>query len=229
MWRSRFVAPSVVSEPTITGRRTERITMTTPTCAIPKAFSLAATWPIASMNRPVMQPTGMESPSDLRLAKGFNLGIALTVALAFATSPALAVSKPSFSDYPIKQIYNGRGAMPILSTKEARAYRTALREGSRQTTNFAGHYRFVTGGCGTSCQEGAVVDRISGHVTFVPFSVCCTEKPYTKGFEEIKFRSDSQLVVFTGLINQKKPDAEHYYMFDGNTFNFVSSVPITSH
>ena len=47
--------------------------------------------------------------------------------------------RPKFSDFPVKDIYRGEPARPII-TKEFRTVRTAIRKGADSDVEFAGHY-----------------------------------------------------------------------------------------
>jgi hypothetical protein len=86
-----------------------------------------------------------------------------------ASFPAAAQRTPLFRDFPTGGIFAGRHSEPDLSSREAYNFRTRLREAAQEDVNFAGHYRVAIWGCGTSCVHGAVVDVISGHVTFFHF------------------------------------------------------------
>jgi hypothetical protein len=43
-------------------------------------------------------------------------------------------------------------------------YQTRLREGAKKGPNFAGYFTLVSWGCGSSCQEWAVIDARTGRV-----------------------------------------------------------------
>lgn len=66
----------------------------------------------------------------------------------------------------------------------ARRYQTALRKGTSAGANFAGHYALVSWGCGTACQQSAIVDVITGRIYPGPMS--------SSGYG---FRLDSRLLV----------------------------------
>jgi hypothetical protein len=82
--------------------------------------------------------------------------------------PQVAISaSPDYDQYREEKIFKGKPAEPNLAThKDARMYRTVLKEQSRKGPNFAGHYTIVRIGCGTSCAKIAVVDAETGHVYF---------------------------------------------------------------
>lgn len=145
--------------------------------------------------------------------------LALSVLIA---SPAWAAGPP-FDEFPAGPVMDEPSAPPDLSSPNAKAFRTRLREGVRGPANFAGHYNLVRWGCGTSCVEGAVVDRLNGAVIILP-SVCCTEH-WTEKLEPIDARVDSRLLVLSGKINEDGPDVVHYYVLNGAAVHEARSVP----
>jgi len=72
---------------------------------------------------------------------------------------------PKFEDYHVADVFHGTPA-PVKTTdsKLARTYRTRLRDAGSKGPNFAGHYTLASWGCGTSCQDWAVIDARTGHV-----------------------------------------------------------------
>ena len=55
-------------------------------------------------------------------------------------------------------------SLDLQSNPIARRYRTVMREEMTHGPNYAGHYRVVFCGCGTSCSQFAVVNLKTGHV-----------------------------------------------------------------
>ena len=74
---------------------------------------------------------------------------------------------PRLQDYPVTDIFRGKPSAPVLSTKEARMFRTELRRQAARGPNFAGHYTLALWGCGAGCANGAVIDARSGQVWFI--------------------------------------------------------------
>ena len=148
--------------------------------------------------------------------------LALAVAWLWI-APAEAQKTPLFRDYLSGPIYYGHHAEPDLSSRDAYNFRTRLRAAAREEVNFASHYRVVTWGCGTSCVSGAVVDLASGHVTFFPFSICCSAKVTESDFQPVLYRPNSSLIVFVGLRNEEQPDASHFYEFTRGQFRHIAS------
>jgi len=89
-------------------------------------------------------------------------------------------------------IYSGKLAKPNFSTnRDAYGFRTQIRVQCQQAgINFAGHYTIVMWGCGTECQEMAIVDRINGKIYY------SDEHPIINILaERLKCRPDSRLIV----------------------------------
>jgi len=151
----------------------------------------------------------------------FALGIA-AISAAFGQT----TSVPQFHAYQSETpAVIGRAAPLRLDSAFARQFRTRLREGAKLTPNFAGKYRLVQWGCGTTCVAGAVIDRNTGRVVPLPFTVCCSVA-HDEVFSAIEFRPDSRLIVFKGLRNEEGVDGMHFYTFDGHRFSFVTTVSV---
>ncbi|WP_035898767.1 peptidoglycan-binding protein [Labrenzia sp. DG1229] len=120
----------------------------------------------------------------------------LTAATAAAARPAASSKQGSggsdnkFADYPPTAILNSAAKFPQFNGRDNafRDYRTRLRDGVNAGVNFAGHYSFVTIGCGTSCRFAFVVDLRSGEVFDFPYG---GEEQYQM---DLLFFRDSRLV-----------------------------------
>ena len=127
---------------------------------------------------------------------------------------------PQFTAYPATEAYKGRGA-PLVLGRDDRTFRTRLRFAAAQRPNFAGHYILTAWGCGAECLMGALIDANSGHVHWIPFTICCW--PFEID-DPIAYRLDSTLVVFSGTRNEKDGDnGTHYYQFKDGKFLLIKS------
>lgn len=91
--------------------------------------------------------------------------VLLTARAAIATDNRA----PQFDDYPAKGTFTGSNpAKVMLDTREARNFRTTLREFADKPADFSGHYVLAHWGCGMACAEGAVIDQRTGRVVFTP-------------------------------------------------------------
>ena len=100
--------------------------------------------------------------------------------------------KSQFDNYKVDKVYKGRLAPPNFNTDpNAKYYNTKIVEGCKaEGVNFAGHYKIVDWGCGTMCQEMAVVDRISGQIIY-------SQIPFDKvdGHSGISYKIDSRMLI----------------------------------
>ena len=64
-----------------------------------------------------------------------------------------------FEDFKVSKVDDKKYAeLDLKSNEMASSYRTRLREGYKaDTANFAGHYTFVSFGCGTTCEASLVI------------------------------------------------------------------------
>src|SRR5437868_2812690 len=140
-----------------------------------------------------------------------HLAMPLFVRLAVSVSAQESGRRPPrFEDYPVKAIFKGQPANPVLSTPEQRLYRTRIREGAAKGRgvgkgswkyaedtpgpNFAGHYVVIRWGCGADCLMMAVVDAETGKVYAPPMSGVGTELEVPMDImsdKEIDFRLDT--------------------------------------
>lgn len=142
---------------------------------------------------------------------------------AFAWSGFAAADTPKFQDYPIK-VYSGPVHAPDLSSHpEARTYRTRLKNAAKAKVNFAGEFILTSWGCGTTCIMGAALNAKTGEVIFLPSTVCCWGD-VDDNFSPIETRSDSRLIILSGLRNEEDPNGAHYYELRDGEFQFVRTV-----
>jgi hypothetical protein len=137
------------------------------------------------------------------------------IAVVFLSRLLAQSLTPRFEDYPATGPYRGHNA-PLVLTKKDAGSRTRLREAATRKPNFAGHYVLTTWGCGAECVMGAAIDANTGHVHWLPFTICCWKADVT---QPIAARLDSRLIVFTGARNEKEGDeGTHYYEFRNGEF-----------
>jgi hypothetical protein len=150
-----------------------------------------------------------------------------TLSLAILTSSALAqpstsTRAPAFDDYPVREVYRGPAARPVIDTADKRVFRTRIREAAQEQVNFAGHHVLTLWGCGAGCSMGAVVNLRTGAAAVILFSICCDRGEVE---DRVEYRLNSKLVIFTGLRNEKGPYGWHYYLFDKDRFRHIKTLP----
>jgi hypothetical protein len=139
---------------------------------------------------------------------------------SFALSSA-ASEAPQFKNFPANP--QSGPDVPIKWTKSAHVFRARIARAARKPANFAGHYVLTYWGCGSSCVTGVVIDKLTGQIISLPFTICCAT-PKSTSFKPIEFRLTSRLVVFAGLRNKEPPMGAHFYEFDGASFIFITTV-----
>ena len=127
-----------------------------------------------------------------------------------------------FPKYRVTDTFKGRPAPPVLSSPDAREFRTKIREGVAKGVVFAGHYEVAVWGCGSGCLSFAVVDAFTGKVTFFPASVSQNRE----AGERLTYRRSSRAIHIIGSLNEKD-SADRWYVWDGNAFNLISERPAT--
>ena len=95
-----------------------------------------------------------------------------------------------FADYPPSDTLKSAAKFPDFKGRDRafKEYRTRIRDGVSGGVNFAGHYSFITIGCGTECRFGYVVDLRTGQVFGFPYG---GEEQYQM---DLLFSRDSRLV-----------------------------------
>ena len=128
-----------------------------------------------------------------------------------------------FEDFPAGPVFTGVNRL-LLRAPDDRLFRTRLRDAARQRPNFAAHYIVARWGCGALCQSVAIIDVLSGRVTWTPGSICCWDID-DAAIEPVQYRIDSHLLVLTGLRNEKEGDnGIHYYRIEGSRLVHLEDV-----
>jgi hypothetical protein len=131
-----------------------------------------------------------------------------------------------FSDFSVQERFHGKPvAVDFSSNPQTKTYRTRLRDGAMSGPNFAGHYTIVIWGCGTACQQFAIVDASTGKVFFskdVPY-VSFGDRPGEP--YGLQFRANSRLLAVYGHIREDDPKGIFFYTWDGVRLTLVKSIP----
>ncbi len=149
-----------------------------------------------------------------------------TFAIFCIIAPALAQTPPvpKFDQFP-SPAYRGPVGHLDLSSPDAYSYRTRLRNGAQQPVNFAGHYQLIQWGCGTTCSTGAVIDALTGRVTFLPAVMTQgMQASMDANFNSIEFRVNSRLIVFSGQLNETGVLGTHFYLWNGSALQHVATI-----
>lgn len=95
-----------------------------------------------------------------------------------------------FSDFKAS-VYKGKLAAPDFKTDPpARLFRTQIKTQCKtKGINFGGHYTLVEWGCGSSCLTIALVDRISGKISYSGIQDVCSP------FYELAYKPNSTIII----------------------------------
>ena len=160
-----------------------------------------------------------------------NLTVPIFFLLLLAIGALAQTGKvPTFTQYPVR-VEKIKSINVDVSDKNARMYRTNLRNASKEGVNFAGYYVLTSWGCGTNCGEAAIIDGRTGKVYF-PTQLA----GFGIGFESwlgeddpLEFKQDSKLLIVKGYapteLNKTKPHGGYYYFnWNGSTLQLVKFV-----
>jgi hypothetical protein len=164
-----------------------------------------------------------------------------------ATMLAQKTGTPRFEDYPVREVFTGTPAEPILATAEQRMYRTRIRNGvstrsdvwigsyknpiKAKGPNFAGHYFVIRWGCGSQCVMMATVDAKTGNVYDPPLSGQDSLNVPLDNLSdmEIDLRPDSSLLVLRNAcrdFKDRKTCGRYYFNWKDNHFILVKFVMV---
>lgn len=148
------------------------------------------------------------------------LALPLVASITLTAIPSQSIAAaPSFAQYRVTQRYTGRPAPVNLNSPQARRFRTVLTNGARRGPNFAGQYTVVTWGCGTECQQVAIVDARTGRVYMTGITASLG----------VKHQLNSRLLVVNPPeeIAQLSPEyarriSTQYYIWENNRLRQIS-------
>lgn len=133
--------------------------------------------------------------------------------------------RPTFAQFPARSsVPRARPVAPVLDTPAARRYRTVIRRGAARGPNFAGAFTVVLWGCGTECQQLAIVDARTGRVFVASFVT-------TAG---VSFRRESRLLIANPPENTREAVSmgadpgryfARYYAWTGRRLALLDSIP----
>jgi hypothetical protein len=133
-----------------------------------------------------------------------------------------------FEDFAVPNEAVKSPAIPRIEGREAKLYRTQIRRAARKPPDFAGHFRVARWGCGTCCQQFAVVDLRRGRVVFPGFSVSCGRNLRDPVQREagLYYQADSALLVVSGVRNEEEAGV-WYFRWTGDQLQLVKTDRLT--
>jgi hypothetical protein len=148
---------------------------------------------------------------------------------------------PTFVSYPVIREKVANPKLDLNSNPVARRYRTVLRLAMPEGPNFAGHYRLVHWGCGTSCAMFAVVNLRTGRViTLKGFSAVGGVYFYADEFLPntesdgwgFRHQSNSKLLVVVGTLLSDDVDLQQgafYFVLEDEKLRLIHSTVVKKH
>lgn len=118
---------------------------------------------------------------------------------------------PTATDYPAVKVPAGLISEPIINSPNKAYFRTRLREGSSQGTNFGGHYALLQWGCGDGCTTFFIVDELNGSVYEPGFHLTQPKSGSDDSFG-FQYKPDSRLLVMEGCRSNNTETCGKYYM-----------------
>ena len=181
----------------------------------------------------------------MRLLK--QLVVLLAVILFMLSASAYSQKAPAFNRYKVRIEKFGKVTVNLKSHKNARTFRTNLRNAAAQEdVNFAGHYILTGWGCGTNCSQWAIIDARNGAVFFpkelegVGFGFCEVPKnaippdaPPEAGEDgegPIFHKTNSRMLLLTGftgggLERAQSKCGNYFFEWTGNRLRQVKFIP----
>ncbi|HKR00527.1 MAG TPA: hypothetical protein VJT09_07625 [Pyrinomonadaceae bacterium] len=158
----------------------------------------------------------------------------ILLAALFSAFVSLGIAQsttPAFTQYAARVERIRNVTVNLRSHKDARMFRTNLRNAAKEGVNFAGHYILTTWGCGTNCSQSAIIDARNGRVFFpeelagAGFGFC----EFPDETEPFIYKSNSRLLVLNGfkggdLETENAPCGIYYLEWTGTRFRQVKFV-----
>ena len=129
-------------------------------------------------------------------------------------------NSPHFGSYS-EVVYKGKVAPVKINSRYSRMFRTVLRENLKENgVNFAGHYTFATWGCGTNCNQMAVIDVKTGQTYFTPGLLSVVMGVPNQSLDMTEFKPNSRLLKVVGRTNGRDYGT-WFYEWKNNRFRLV--------
>lgn len=164
-----------------------------------------------------------------------NLLRSTPVALVLAAASILAQPvqaqqawSPAAADYPAVKVPAGLTSEPVINSPSKAIFRTRLRQGSQQGSNFGGHYALLQWGCGDGCTTFFIVDELNGQVYEPGYSLTAPKNgaDETVGFQ---YQPDSRLLVMQGCrSNHAETCGKYYMLWTGSNLQTIFREPLTT-
>jgi hypothetical protein len=153
--------------------------------------------------------TGQTTTANSGNNSGVNSGVISSVTLPFFSNYTVTKSQVALTDLP---------AIDPKSHSLGASYATRFSAANETAPNFAGKYSIVSWGCGSSCENGAIVNRETGQIL--------GQLPVVAE-RGLLYEADSKLLVINPYVNDNYSNFDvlptHYYEWTGTSFKHVGS------
>lgn len=151
-----------------------------------------------------------------------RLGLCIATVSFAAYATGATSSAPTFDEYREPVIKSTMSVKPKLTADQDREFRTRIAEASTHQANFAGHYVLSSFGCGASCVMAFALDKRSGEIVWLPFTVCCWQNVEPEA-EPLSFKKNSRLIVVKGSRNEQG-NGVYYYELKKSKFMLIHAT-----
>lgn len=141
---------------------------------------------------------------------------------------------PAFNKYTVKVEKKTAKAINFASHKDARKFRTNLRNNLKNgKVDFGGKYIVARWGCGTGCSQMALIDARTGNVYFPTIlQGALTGLGKFGDVEKAQYRANSRLFILNGFPGIADPDGDateqkqgtRYYEWTGKDFKLLKFI-----
>ncbi len=176
--------------------------------------------------------TAADSTQNIAITLDRNDNIGTLKAGSFAhplickKSAGQTAGMPTFEQHKVNVSNAKPKPIKFSGNKNARMFRTRLRQGFNGGVNFAGDFILTTWGCGTSCLQGAITDTKTGIVYF-PDELSVMTFGYLDDDDiPLDYHKNSKLFILKGTVGGDE-DSElgtYYLVWEGTEFKQVKFV-----
>jgi hypothetical protein len=139
----------------------------------------------------------------------------------FLLSAGSGGQRPLFADFPVNETFHGQPKpVDLNSHPKAREYRTRLREAAKGKPSFAAYYIVAEWGCGSPCQQVALIDARSGAVQFAPFATSLGNRHQLNSRLFIADAPEDISAYYEGKIPKDPLFSTTYWLWDETTKQF---------
>lgn len=131
---------------------------------------------------------------------------------------------PKFEDYKVKVSKTTPKLISFRGNRDARMFRTRLRQARKGGVNFAGHFIFAFWGCGTSCLQGAIINTKTGVVYFPKELGGMSFGFLGENDMPLQYQKDSKLFILNGTAGNAEENGKYYFVWQGTKFKKIKFI-----